>query len=108
MLSTNVANNSGTSGSTANNSVLDEAAYKKLVSLIGVPSNPKTSFDFMEGILNTSESNTTETNLSPSVLKKKIENLQSGHQNLQTKRSSKSQIPASSHQIKKKKKNSSP
>ena len=54
----------------------------------GVPSNPKTSFDFMEGILNTSESNkdTTETNLSPSVLKKKIENLQSGHQNLQTKR----------------------
>ena len=35
MLSTNVANNSGTSGSTANNSVLDEAAYKKLVSLIG-------------------------------------------------------------------------
>jgi len=105
MLSTNVANNSGTSGSTANNSVLDEAAYKKLVSLIGVPSNPKTSFDFMEGILNTSESNkdTTETNLSPSVLKKKIENLQSGHQNLQTKRSSKSQIPASSHQIKKKK-----
>merc|ERR1712129_35221 len=79
MLSTNVANNSGTSGSTANNSVLDEAAYKKLVSLIGVPSNPKTSFDFMEGILNTSESNTTETNLSPSVLKKKIENLQSGH-----------------------------
>jgi hypothetical protein len=54
----------------------------------GVPSNPKTSFDFMEGILNTSESNkdTTETNLSPSVLKKKIENLQSGHQNLKTKR----------------------
>jgi len=103
MLSTNVANNSGTSGSTANNSVLDEAAYKKLVSLIGVPSNPKTSFDFMEGILNTSESKDTETNLSPSVLKKKIENLQSGHQNLQTKRSSKSQIPASSHQIKKKK-----
>ena len=35
MLSTNVANNSGTSGSAANNSVLDEAAYKKLVSLIG-------------------------------------------------------------------------
>ena len=59
-----------------------------LLFFAGVPRNPKTSFDFMEGILNTSESNkdTTETNLSPSVLKKKIENLQSGHQNLQTKR----------------------
>ena len=57
----------------------------------GVPSNPKSSFDFMEGIcsdVNTTESKDTtiETNLSPSVLKKKIENLQSGHQNMQTKR----------------------
>merc|ERR1712203_727941 len=72
----------------------------KNFSLIGVPSNPKSSFDFMETVFS---EDTTESNLSPSVLKKKIENLQSGHQNLQTKRSSKSQIPASSHQIKKKK-----
>merc|ERR1712203_939008 len=69
----------------------------KNFSLIGVPSNPKSSFDFMETVFS---EDTTESNLSPSVLKKKIENLQSGHQNLQTKRKS---TPASSHQIKKKK-----
>ena len=64
------------------------------VCFAGVPSNPKTSFDFMDGIfsdVNNTESkdtttNTIESNLSPSVLKKKIENLQSGHQHLQTKR----------------------
>jgi len=103
MLSTNMVSNSGTDST----NTVDETAYKKLVSLIGVPSNPKSSFDFMEGIfsdVNTTESKDTtiETNLSPSVLKKKIENLQSGHQNMQTKRSVKS-TPASSHQIKKKK-----
>ena len=44
----------------------------------------------MDGIFsdvnNTESKDTIESNLSPSVLKKKIENLQSGHQHLQTKR----------------------
>lgn len=50
-----------------------------LFNIVGVPSNPKTSFDYMEGIF--SDVKDDEKNLSPSVLKKKIENLQSsGHQ----------------------------
>lgn len=53
--------------------------------IVGVPSNPKTSFDYMEGIF--SDVKDDEKNLSPSVLKKKIENLQSsGHHSSASKR----------------------
>ena len=55
-----------------------------IFNFLGVPSNPKTSFDYMEGIFNDCNTETAEKNLSPSVLKKRIEHLQSGH--LQMKR----------------------
>merc|ERR1739848_871153 len=65
----------------------DEATYKKLVSLIGMPTHPKTSTDYMEG------------NIEDSTLLKD----QSSHGHHQANHTKRSKIPASHPQILRKK-----
>jgi len=58
---------------------IEHFSYKKLVSLIGVPSNPRTSLDYMKGLFEgeiEDSSEVTTKSLSPSMLKKRMEHQQ--------------------------------
>jgi len=58
---------------------IEHYSYKKLVSLIGVPSNPRTSLDYMKGLFEgeiEDSSEVTTKSLSPSMLKKRMEHQQ--------------------------------
>jgi len=56
---------------------IEHYSYKKLVSLIGVPSNPRTSLDYMKGLFEGEiEDSEATKSLSPSMLKKRMEHQQ--------------------------------